>query len=166
MLAANPTIASLSDFAKTLDAELRAFRDFMQILQNEQETLIQGNIDHLIELARLKSEKIILLSQLAEQRNHFLRSQGCASDHAGMMHWLERQHGGAMPQIAEIWQQLLDEAKTAHRLNQINGSMIETRLINNQQALAVLKAAANQSGLYGPDGQTQALGLGRPIGKV
>lgn len=155
-------ITSPEDFAKSLDAELLVFLDFIQVLQTEQEALIQGNVDFLIELAQLKSEKVVLLSQYAMSRGHFLDAQGCAPEQGGMGKWL-RQHDN--PQISELWRKLLERAESAQRLNQSNGAMIETKLRNNQQALAVLQAAANKSALYGPDGQTHAPGMGRPLGK-
>ncbi|GAO37522.1 FlgN [Sulfuricella sp. T08] len=161
----NPAIASPSDLVKNLEAELRAFQDFIKVLQTEQDALVQGNVDPLLELARIKSEKVVLLSQLAENRARFLSALGYPQEQGGMMKWLQQRDGGN-PHIAELWQQLLALAENAQQLNQINGSMIDTQLRNNQQALAILQAAANQSALYGPDGQTQALGLGRPIGKV
>ncbi|MHB1293012.1 MAG: flagella synthesis protein FlgN [Sulfuricella sp.] len=166
MLTVNPAIASPSGLVKNLEAELRVFQDFIQVLQTEQDALVQGHIDPLLELARIKSEKVVLLSQLAENRTRFLSAQGYSQEHGGMTKWLQQQRDGGNPQISELWQQLLTLAENARQLNQINGSMIDTRLRNNQQALAILQVAANQSALYGPDGQTQALGLGRPIGKV
>ncbi len=165
-MTANPAIASPSDLVKNLEAELRVFQDFIQVLQTEQDALVQGNVDPLLELARIKSEKVVLLSQFAESRSRFLSEQGYAQEQGSMAKWLQQQGDGGNPQITELWQQLLALAKNAQQLNQINGNMIDTRLRNNQQALAILQAAAKQSALYGPDGQTQALGLGRPIGKV
>lgn len=167
-MTANPIISSISEFARSLDAELAVFRDFVQTLQTEQDALIQGDTDRLIELARLKSEKVILLSQFADRRNRFLAAQGVNAEHGGMVNWLHQQHGSqAAPQLSESWQQLLGQAEIAQQLNQVNGTIIESRLRHNQQALAVLQAAASQSiSLYGPDGQTHASGLGRPLGKV
>lgn len=162
-MTANPAIASPSDLVMNLEAELRAYQDFIQVLQTEQDALVQGNIDPLLELARIKSGKVVLLSQLAENRARFLDAQGYSQEHGGMAKWLR---DGGNPKIAELWQQLLTQAENAQQLNQINGGLIDTRLRNNQQTLAILQVAANQSALYGPDGQTQALGLGRPIGKV
>ncbi|MHB1591862.1 MAG: flagella synthesis protein FlgN [Sulfuricella sp.] len=166
-MTANPAIASPSDLVKNLEAELRVFQDFIQVLQTEQDALVQGHVDSLLELARIKSEKVVLLSRLAESHTRFLSAQGYSQEHGGMTKWLLlQQRDGGNPQIAELWQQLLTLAENAQQLNQINGNMIDTRLRNNQQALAILQVAANQSALYGPDGQTQALCLGRPIGKV
>jgi flagella synthesis protein FlgN len=167
-LAANQVITSTTELARSLETELAGFRDFVQALQTEQEALIQGNVDSLIELARLKSEKVVFLSQLAERRNRFLGAQGANPENGGMMNWLHQQKTGQTVQhLAETWKQLLEQAEIARQLNQINGTLIESRLRHNQQALVVLQAAANQSvGLYGPDGQTHASGLGRPLGKV
>jgi flagella synthesis protein FlgN len=164
-LAANPAIATPSDLARNLEAELRAFQDFIQVLQTEQDALVQGNVDPLLELARIKSEKVVLLSQLAENRSRFLSAQGYAQEQGGMAKWLQQRDEGNQ-QIAELWQQLLALAENAQQLNQINGGLIDTRLRNNQQALSILQTAAKQNALYGPDGQTHSLGLGRPIGKV
>lgn len=167
-MAVDQVITSAAELARSLDAELAGFRDFVQALRTEQEALVQGDVDGLIELARLKSEKVVLLSQLAERRNRFIASQGADPRHGGMTNWLQRQKAGqTAPHLAQTWTQLLEQAEIARQLNQVNGTMIESRLRNNQQALAVLQAAANQSlNLYGPDGQTHATGLGRPLGKV
>ena len=159
-------IASPRDLSQSVDAELSAFRDFVQVLHTEQEALIQGDIDRLIELARLKSEKVLLLSQFAERRNRYLAANGRNPEQQGSMDkWLQ-QHGGESPHTAEAWEQLLEQAKIAQQINQVNGSLIEIKLRFNQQALTLLQTAANQTGIYGPDGQTHASGLGRPLGKV
>lgn len=164
MAAVPQAIATPADLALCLEAESGAFLDFIRVLQTEQEVLMRGEVDKLIELARLKSEKVVQLSQLAERRNRFLAGQGL-DPRGGMQQWLS-QHGADHPLLGENWKLLLERAKEAQHLNQTNGVMIETRLQHNQQALAVLQAASNQVSLYGPDGQTQSSGLGRPLGKV
>lgn len=165
-MAVSPGINNLAELTQSLVTELGVFRDFVLTLQTEQDALVQGDVEHLVELARVKSEKVVLLSQLAERRNRFLVSQGCDPAQQGMEKWLQRQ-AAQEPGAAKLWQELLEQARHAQHLNQTNGIMIDTRLKHNQQALAVLKAAANQgSSLYGPDGQTHSLGMGRPLGKV
>lgn len=166
MMAVTPAIVTPADLTRSIEAEASAFQDFISILQQEQEVLVQGEIDKLLELARLKSEKIVLLSQLADRRNRFLASQGYDLQHGGMEQWLNQHASRDIALLGQAWKLLLDRAREAQHLNQTNGVMIETRLQNNQQALSVLQAAANQVSLYGPDGQTQSTGLGRPLGKV
>lgn len=160
------SITSAVELAHSLNAELDAFRDFVRLLQTEQESLVQGEIDNLIEFARLKSEKVILLSQLANRRNRFLATQGFDPEQGGMEKWLRNEHKGQDTALLASWKALLAEAKEAQHLNQTNAVMVETRLRNNQQALAALQAAAAQGGnTYGPDGQTHASALWRPLGK-
>lgn len=166
MLTLNPEITSTSDLVKNLEAELHEFQGFIQILQTEQDSLVQANIDPLLELARLKSEKVLLLSQFADLRTRFISTQGFPTKPGSMGAWLKQQRNPEYARIAELWTQLLTLAESAQQLNKINGSMIDTRLRNNQQALSILQSAAKQSALYGADGHTQSLGLGRPIGKV
>lgn len=161
-MAASKPILTDSEFAHELAAETAGFHDFILLLQSEQDALVLGEVDKLIELARRKSEQIIRLSQLADGRNRFLAAQGCSD----MAQWLKRLDADEAAVPAASWKQLLDVASEAQHLNQINGVMIETRLQHNQKALAVLQAAANQTSIYGPDGQPQGSGLGRPLGKV
>lgn len=164
-MVAPAAINTPSDLTAHLKAELGTFREFTQLLQTEQETLIHGDVDRLIDLARLKSDKVVLLSQLAAIRNRFLASKSINPDQSGMEKWL-KQHSKEAPGATETWNALLEEAKRAQHLNQTNGVMIENRLRHNHQALAALQAIANQSAVYGPDGQTHGPGGGRPLGKV
>ena len=72
-----------------------------------------------------------------------------------------------MTRTREPWNQLLDLAREAEQANRRNGILIETHLRHNQQALAVLKTAANPgNSLYGPNGQISGITSGRPLGKV
>lgn len=162
MVAVPQTIRTQSELVQSLAAEAASFHDFVLLLQSEQDALVQGEVDKLIELARRKSEQIFQLSQLAEARNHYLSGQGCSD----MEQWLKRLDSNEAATPAATWKQLLNEAREAQHLNQTNGVMIETRLQHNQKALAVLQAAANQTSVYGPDGQPQGSGMGRPLGKV
>lgn len=154
-------------FLDNLKAEVDAFQGFCDILQTEQESLTQGHIDNLIALAKLKSEKVLLLTQLATERNRYLQSQSLPPNQKGMEMLAHSDRSTfASDDIVKIWHQLIEFAQTAEQLNLSNGIMIETKLQHNQQALAILQAAANQASLYGPDGKTQASGIGRPLGKV
>lgn len=151
-------------FIDNLKAELEAFKGFCDILRTEQESLLQGHIDNLLALAKLKSDKVQQLTQLASERNRYLELKSLPPDQRGIEVLSQSPFIGE--DIAKTWHQLIDFAKIAQQLNLSNGIMIETKLQHNQQALAVLQAAANQASLYGPDGKTQAAGLGRPLGKV
>ena len=159
-------ISSIPQLIANIKAEIEGFSAFCDILQTEQEALVSSEIDQLPSIAKLKSEKVVLLAQLAEERNRFLAEQSLLPDQNGMEILIKM---GQFPDpngdIPKSWGKLIDLAKKAQHLNAINGIMIETKLGNNQQALAVLQSAANQATLYGPDGKTHTAGTGRPLGK-
>lgn len=155
----------LSDFVANLKAERQLFQEFKDLLQTEQETLLRGDIDRLASLAQLKSDKILVLSQLEDSRNKFLNGLSYSPNQSGMEAWLQAQ-GGNLLDAKSIWHELLNLARQAQQLNQSNGAIIEQKLRHNQQALAILQAASKQSSLYGPNGQTLTSTQGRPLGKV
>ena len=155
-----------SEFIANLLVEHRAFNEFVELLQSEQEALQRGDVDHLVSLAQLKSSKVVALAQLEDQRNRKLAAAGFKADLVGMGTWL-KQHAGDYPGAEKTWAEILSKARQAQILNQSNGMMIEQKLHHNKQALAILQAAANQASTYGPDGQTHAGKRGgRPLGKV
>lgn len=160
-------ICTPADFAKLLGAEVAAVEQFIQVLQAEQQALTGAQTEKLLELARLKSEKAVQISQLGNRRSQYLSSQGFSSDRSGMEEWLSRHDPSGTGQTGRAWKRLLDLAKEAQELNRANGIMIDAKLRHNQQALAILQSAARQVvDVYGPDGQTKTSGIGRQLGKV
>lgn len=165
-MAAPGNNADTHSFLAVLAAERDAFKEFHEILQTEQGALAQGQVDHLIGIAQLKTAKIVQLSELAERRNRFLASQGLPPDQAGMESWSAKIPGDGSRSARAVWMEILDAARAAQKLNLANGAMIEAKLQHNQAALAILQSAANQASTYGPDGKTHSPGSGRPLGKV
>ena len=157
-------IAALS---KPLAEEQDAFHRFLGILHEEHDALIAGHIDPLLKLAQQKTEQFIALGQLSAIRNQALAAQGLPPDIEGIDGWLAR-HGNTPEggDIARIWQELLETAATARRINQENGALIEVKLHHNQKALQVLQTAADQMRVYGPSGQPLAPTGGRKLGEA
>lgn len=165
-----PDSAGLAAFLSALKRELLAFSQFHSLLQAEQNALIDGKVDSLVSLAQQKNEKVIELTQLAEQRNRFLTERAGSTNQIGMEAWLDSFDPADKQGAGKLWRELLELARNAKELNQHNGQLIHTRLANNQQALAVLLSAnTSSSNLYGKDGQAYAsppTGTGRPLGKA
>ena len=165
-----PDSAGLAAFLTALKRELLAFSQFHSLLQAEQNALIDGKVDSLLTLAQQKNQKVIELTQLAEQRNHFLTERAGSTNQVGMEAWLDSFDPADKQGAGKLWRELLELARNAKELNQHNGQLIHTRLANNQQALAVLLSAnTSSSNLYGKDGQAYAsppTGTGRPLGKA
>lgn len=144
--------------------EVARLRDFLVLLEKEQQALAAGDVDRLLPLADDKNRLFGRLAQLGEARGQALAAAGFTADRQGMEGWLARQPNanGA----GRTWQELLSLAEKARALNEINGKLIASRLADNQQALSALMAAANQAALYGPDGQARPIGSGRSLGSV
>jgi len=152
----------LSDLSRLLAEELALLREFVALLGREQQALIPGDIDHLLPLAGEKTRMAAALGRFTDARNKALAEKGLAADKAGIEAWLSSQDQTA-PSRAD-WAALLALAAEAKLQNEINGKLIATRMQHNRHALAVLHAAADQAMLYGPDGQSQAIGSGRHLG--
>jgi flagella synthesis protein FlgN len=154
--------------ARVITDELATLREFVQLLQKEQEALADGDIDALMPLSTKKTSLSVRLGQFSEQRHEILAAAAFSRDRAGMEDWLARltQNSSTALTSRNEWEDLLALAAEARALNETNGKLIGTRLQHNQQALNALLAAGNQAALYGPDGQTRTGGSGRLFGSA
>jgi flagella synthesis protein FlgN len=154
-------------FVAALGAESEAFDAFVGLLEAEAVALDAGDLDGLIALAQAKSEKVAALSRLSESRRAYLRAAGFPPDRLGMSEWLVARGGADGPRLSGVWNNLLERAARAQRLNESNGALIESRLRFNRAALAALQEAARQTTFYGPDGTTRlSAGTGRDLGSA
>lgn len=160
----------LNAFLSSLKREFEAFRQFHQILSAEHAALVDGDAEELTSLAQRKNERVIELTQLAEARNRYLTESTGSTNQIGMEAWLDIYDPVDKYRAGNLWQELIDLARTAKELNQSNGQLIHTRLAHNQEALNVLLGAnTGTSKLYGADGQAymaKPTGSGRPLGKA
>ncbi len=130
-------------------SELAAVVRFIEILQREHAALMNVDVNALMTITPEKLKQAEQLNQLAQSRVSSLASLGIASDRPHVETWLTTQASN----MTEVWNALIEAARTAQQLNQTNGTLIESQLKNNQQVLNTLVSAANQSSVYGADGQ-------------
>lgn len=152
-----------SPLPRLLADELDALRAFVALLEQEQESLVAGQVDALLGLIEQKSVLATRLGDCSTRREAALGQMGLPAGRAGMEAWL-----ASAPPAAESrqqWNELLPLAATARELNELNGKLIGTRLQHNQQALTALLGAAEQAMTYGPDGHTQLGGGGSGGGR-
>ena len=152
-------------FIADLRDEAAAFAAFHELLRTEQAALEARDIDALVTLAQVKSERVVVLNDLARRRASWLAAHSLAADRAGMAQWLLTHGGAEQAQLSQLWHTLLDTAAAAQAVNQVNGALIETRLQHNQRLLGAL-LGGGQPSLYGPDGQTRVSGTRRDLGSV
>lgn len=169
-MAQQPDPRGLEAFLSALKRELLAFRQFHALLQTEQDALVGGSADILVPLAQQKNLKVVELTQLAGQRNQFLTDQAGSTNQIGMEAWLDSFDPADRSGAGKLWRELIEVARDAKALNQLNGQLIQTQLANNHQALSVLMSAnTSMTKLYGKNGQayaTSPAGSGRPLGKA
>ena len=151
--------------AASLKSELVSLREFVVILQNEQDALTLGDAERLNLLLADKTRLATRLAACANERTRLLASLALSADRDGMKQWLSRPQSDA-PNLGKTWEEILTQATRAQELNANNGILIASRLQHNQQALNALLAASNQAALYGPDGQTHTGGKGRSLGSA
>lgn len=154
--------AAQAELASLLQAERAALHTFITLLETEQQALTAGQIDQLMSLAERKTVTVQELNRLADGRRNMLLARGAPStDGGGVETWLQAHAAGSVA----VWRDIQGLAARAQETNRHNGQLIQIRLRHNQQALSVLRNAANSaSGLYGPDGQPQLRATGRTLG--
>ncbi len=138
---------------RMLQMEKEVLAAFTTLLRDEQQTLVRGELEPLGSYAEAKSKCLFELTRLGEQRHRLLRERGLQCDDAGMQRLL-REHVDHPDLPRAAWQQIIDLAKSAKHLNEINGTLIGTRLNSTQRALSVIFSAARLPGAYTADGST------------
>jgi flagella synthesis protein FlgN len=147
--------------AAELDAEKRVVNRFIALLKTEQRALKEGFVDALEQLAQEKSTLVSELNRLETKRDRAATAAG--ANGGALQSWIAREAGMAG---TTLWLELLDLAREARRINQVNGILIDTLMRNNKQALNLLQAAAQRASLYGPDGRSENYSGGRMLGAV
>lgn len=143
---------NLTHFIYELETEVNTLRTFIDILRKEQQALIEGKIEEIDFFASDKSRLIDELIQLDDQRTQYLKKQGLIIEKNNINNWLIGQSSN-QPIIGKLWNDLLELAEIAQKLNQANGLIISSRLQHNQRAYAALQSAAGNVSYYGPKGQ-------------
>jgi flagella synthesis protein FlgN len=152
-----------TNFISRLNTERDGLRSLVTLLKTEQQALIDGNTEQLLALADSKTRAVHELSKLANARKNDLLTHGAKIKASGIVAWLQAHAAGSLP----VWQDIQQLVEQMQQLNRTNGTLIQTKLRHNQQALAVLLNAANSThGLYGADGQTHLSSSSRILGSV
>ena len=158
-MATPPPSSPVAQLGATLDEEIGKLKEFIGLLNKEQDLLKRGDTEALLPLIETKTSLADTLGALAQAREGLLHRLGLAAGRAGMEAWVTRL-GKDEPRQA--WQTLLTLAAEARTINVTNGKLIGLHMQHNQQAFTVLMNATNRAMTYGPDGQQQT-GLGGRI---
>ena len=144
----------------TLHEEQQLIASLLALMQQEQQLLIGADGDGLAALTPEKSRMVGQLASLASCRHQALGRAGFAASEAGMEAWLG---SGQEPAALPVWQEILELTRQAKELNRINGMLINKQMSHNRTILNAMRSPANgaEPAVYGPSGQTSALGPSR-----
>lgn len=152
--------AAQAEFLSQLNKERDAIREFVALLEKEQQALLQQENDLLLTLAEAKTQAALKLNELTNVRRQFLNSK-MGNNAIDSSEWIKK----FAPTCLAAWNEVKKIAEAAHQMNKTNGEVIQLKLRSNQQALtALLGAAKSAAGLYGRDGQTSVAFSGRTLG--
>jgi flagella synthesis protein FlgN len=158
-VATPPPSSPVALLGATLNEEIGKLKEFIGLLNKEQDLLKRGDTEALIPLIETKTFLANTLGALAQSREGLLKRLGLVGGREGMEAWVTRL-GKDEPRQA--WQTLLTLAAEARTINVTNGKLIGLHMQHNQQTFTALMNATNRAMTYGPDGQQQT-GLGGRI---
>ncbi len=158
-MATPPPSSPVTLLGATLNEEVGKLKEFIGLLNKEQDLLKRGDTEALLPLIETKTSLADALGALAQAREGLLHRLGLAGGREGMEAWVTRLGKG---EPRQAWQTLLTLASEARTINVTNGKLIGLHMQHNQQAFTVLMNATNRAMTYGPDGQQQT-GLGGRI---
>ncbi|RMC91600.1 flagellar protein FlgN [Aquitalea palustris] len=148
-------------FAELCQAETAHVLRLVELLQQEQQVMIAGQVHLLEALADSKSKVLDELARQSQQRGQLMKTLGL-SDSDTVYIWLADK-----PAERQAWLALEDQIHRAQGINQLNGSFIEQQLGQVEESLAVLRQAAAATLSYDRGGQQpQPVGGRRFLGSA
>ncbi|WP_319240749.1 flagellar protein FlgN [uncultured Propionivibrio sp.] len=150
-----------SRLLQTLTSESELVSLFISLLEKEQASLVEGQTETLPQIAEEKGRAADRLTAVGDERNRLLAEEGLAGGPSGIEAWCARHP--LEKSIVSKWAEVLDKARRAKDLNQLNGNLITLRMQHTARALEALRSASRPLDLYGPDGQSAGTGTARRI---
>lgn len=131
---------------KYLTLELGAVAEFLDLLNQEADAMVQGRFIDLAALAERKSQLADRIIILRRHRENEQTTLGFGADRSGA----EAATAAGGPVLQAAWRELQACAALAHERNHANGVMIHTHLDFTRQTIDFLKSGGRP--LYGPNG--------------
>lgn len=141
----------MSSIAALTTREIELISRFICVLKNEQDTLQRGEIAGLPESAAEKLQLAEQLNALEASRNKLLGSTGDVGGRIAMERWLSDHPEQAV--AAADWKKLLELARQAKHLHELNSRLVSMHLQQKNELLSVLVQQPQQNTLYGSNGQ-------------
>ena len=147
--------------AQLMESEVALLRNFLALLAREEDLLVQGETDSLLNLTREKTELYHLLQRQHEARMRLLGQAGLEGSADNI-----RKVCAALPSALANWDELLKQAEEARARNESNGKLIIERMQHNQGALSILMSSGRHTQFYDAEGVSRVAGRGRHLGSA
>lgn len=131
--------------------EIEEIGRFIALLEEEQGDLKSGTVDRLAEFAARKLVLVENLNALSAQRRQHMGIGPEVPERTATDSW-QAQHPD--DEAAAEWKKLLDLAREAKSLNELNAQIVDMRLRQTNEILAILSQPSADPALYGASGQT------------
>lgn len=142
----------MPDVAAILEQETTLLASFVTLLTREQEILKLAEVKKLPEINEQKSNLVAQLNDLAFARGEALDLVGTQNTPAATT---ARLASRAVDQTtASRWKEVLELARQAKQLHELNGRLIQMHLQHTNELLAALTQQSENHTLYGSSGQT------------
>ena len=138
------------------DAQL--LNNLVLLLTKEQTALVNMDIDEVESILDQKSKLIQKITSATKIRHQALAKDGYEANENGMATWVR---AGDNQSVYTDWDAFQKQLAQAKELNRVNGQIINQHFKRNQEALNQLHVKSPNTGVYGPNGQTTALGYSR-----
>ncbi|KXB30494.1 hypothetical protein AT959_14275 [Dechloromonas denitrificans] len=134
--------------------ETAQLTEFIALLKLEQDALKRADASALPAISEQKLRLVEALNAIEQERGVALGADAGENARSAMTRWL-----AANPEqkdIASSWKHLMDLAREAKQLHELNGQLIKMHLHQTGELLAVLTQQFQKNTLYGSDGQTSS----------
>ena len=134
--------------------ETDQLKEFIALLKLEQDALKQADASALPAISEQKLRLVEALNTIEKERSVALGTAVGENGRSAMTRWL-----AAHPEqknIASGWKKLMDLAREAKLLHELNGQLIKMHLDQTGELLAALSQQFQKNTLYGSDGQTSS----------
>lgn len=147
-----------------LSQSVREATSLESALQREGAALASRDLDELNAAVADKQVRVQALEALTRQQTELLQREGYETNAHGMDRVLRDWDEDGV--LRPVWERLVEVMSHCHRLNQVNGGVVETSRRRVDQALHILRGEEARTELYDPHGRAFSASSSRPITKA
>ena len=133
----------LEHFKKELELSI----ELLSLLNEEEVALSHQDIQSIPSITSNKNNLILKFLNLKSLRQNKLSHFGIPRDEPQIGKWITQQK---LPELHQIWENLLLTLRQCQQINLINGKMIQQLTLANRAALQLLVGKDPTQSIYGP----------------